>query len=151
MGTPTVGTFLRRLRQAMAAEALVGTSDRELVERFRADRDEAAFRALVERHGPMVFQVCNNKVRSRLELNDEQVKKIQEIADKGGGGAVWALTDATPFRVTARASYTTLAVRTFLYAADGSDPARADLIKVLSPQQREALERLSGMTLDPKK
>jgi RNA polymerase sigma factor (sigma-70 family) len=70
MGTPTVGTFLRRLRQAMAAEALVETPDRELVERFRADRDEAAFRALVDRHGPMVFQVCRRSLASHADVED---------------------------------------------------------------------------------
>jgi len=34
------------------------TSDSELLERFSARRDEAAFRALVNRHGPMVQGVC---------------------------------------------------------------------------------------------
>lgn len=70
MGTPTVGTFLRRLRQAMAAEALVETPDRDLIERFRADRDEAAFRALIERHGPMVFQVCRRTLPCHADVED---------------------------------------------------------------------------------
>jgi RNA polymerase sigma factor (sigma-70 family) len=70
MGTPTVGTFLRRLRQAMAAEALIDTPDRDLIERFRADRDEAAFRALVERHGPMVFQVCRRSLACHADVED---------------------------------------------------------------------------------
>jgi RNA polymerase sigma factor (sigma-70 family) len=70
MGTPTVGTFLRRLRQAMAAEALAATPDRELVERFRADHDESAFRCLVERHGPMVFQVCRRTLACHADVED---------------------------------------------------------------------------------
>src|SRR5262249_45381111 len=41
-------------------------SDRELLERFAAGGDEAAFAALVERHGQMVLGVC------RRILNDWQ-------------------------------------------------------------------------------
>ena len=70
MGTPPIGAFLGRLRQAMAAEALADVSDRELVERFRAGRDEAAFRAVVDRHGPMVFQVCRRVLSSRADVED---------------------------------------------------------------------------------
>jgi RNA polymerase sigma factor (sigma-70 family) len=42
----------------MAAETLGEESDRELVKRFLAQRDEAVFEALVRRHGPMVYRVC---------------------------------------------------------------------------------------------
>jgi RNA polymerase sigma factor (sigma-70 family) len=36
------------------------TADAELLRRFAADRDAAAFAALVARHGPMVWAVCRN-------------------------------------------------------------------------------------------
>jgi hypothetical protein len=32
--------------------------DRELLDRFVARADQAAFRALIQRHGPMVLGVC---------------------------------------------------------------------------------------------
>jgi RNA polymerase sigma factor (sigma-70 family) len=41
-----------------------GASDGQLLQRFAAGHDEAAFAALVERHGPMVLAVC------RRALND---------------------------------------------------------------------------------
>jgi RNA polymerase sigma factor (sigma-70 family) len=66
MARATLGGFLQRLRKAMAAETLVLHSDRELIERFLASHDEAAFHALLRRHGPMVLRVC------RRALSDEQ-------------------------------------------------------------------------------
>jgi DNA-directed RNA polymerase specialized sigma24 family protein len=42
----------------VTARADEGTSDRELVERFLARREEGAFVALLKRHGPMVLHVC---------------------------------------------------------------------------------------------
>lgn len=70
MATPTLGVYLRRLKHAMAAEALGACSDRELIERFRASRDDEAFRAIIERHGPMVFQVCRRILASDIDVED---------------------------------------------------------------------------------
>src|SRR5688500_12316502 len=70
MPATTLRTFLSRLKQAMAAEALAGCSDRELVERFRAGRDDAAFRAVLDRHGPMVYQVCRRLLNSPADVED---------------------------------------------------------------------------------
>ena len=50
--------FFRRLTGGMTAETLDDHSDRQLVERTLAKRDEAAFQAIVHRHGPMVYRVC---------------------------------------------------------------------------------------------
>ena len=49
--------FLRRLRLRLSP-AEEGTADADLLERFLASRDEAAFEALVGRHGSMVLGVC---------------------------------------------------------------------------------------------
>src|SRR5262245_33050173 len=49
--------FFRRLTGGMA-ETQDDQSDRQLVERALAGRDEAAFQAIVHRHGPMVYRVC---------------------------------------------------------------------------------------------
>jgi RNA polymerase sigma-70 factor (ECF subfamily) len=54
----------------------IGLSDYELVKRFAARRDEkdqgaeAAFAALVSRHGPMVFRVCRAVLGDRHEAED---------------------------------------------------------------------------------
>jgi RNA polymerase sigma factor (sigma-70 family) len=54
----------------MSAETLAACSDRELVEQFRANRDEAAFQAILDRHGPMVFQVCRRALSSTADVED---------------------------------------------------------------------------------
>jgi RNA polymerase sigma factor (sigma-70 family) len=45
-------------------------SDAELLERFGRDRDEAAFAALVTRHGPMVLRVCRRILGDRAAAED---------------------------------------------------------------------------------
>jgi RNA polymerase sigma factor (sigma-70 family) len=58
MATTNSSDFLRCLTRGMAVETLSDHSDRQLVERALAGRDEAAFQAIVQRHGPMVYRVC---------------------------------------------------------------------------------------------
>jgi RNA polymerase sigma factor (sigma-70 family) len=45
-------------------------SDRELLDRFIRQGEEAAFAALVERHGPMVLRVCRRVVGNRHDAED---------------------------------------------------------------------------------
>ncbi len=50
-----------------------GMTDRALLERFLdqgRENGEAAFQVLVERHGPMVFRVCNQALRDRHAAED---------------------------------------------------------------------------------
>src|SRR5262249_1528519 len=58
MGRASTNDFLRRLTRSMGAQALVGQSDRQLVEDLLAGHQEAAFQVLLRRHGPMVYRVC---------------------------------------------------------------------------------------------
>jgi RNA polymerase sigma factor (sigma-70 family) len=51
----TLAEYLRRLRIRHEAD---GATDAALLGRFISDRDETAFAALVDRHGPLVFHVC---------------------------------------------------------------------------------------------
>jgi RNA polymerase sigma factor (sigma-70 family) len=57
------GSVLRSLETLFGAGSATGMSDRELLVRFLARRDEgaeAAFAALVARHGPLVWSVCRS-------------------------------------------------------------------------------------------
>jgi RNA polymerase sigma factor (sigma-70 family) len=56
--------FARRLNP-LAAE-----SDAALLARFVASRDEAAFEALVQRHGPMVHAVCRRRLGPTADADD---------------------------------------------------------------------------------
>jgi RNA polymerase sigma factor (sigma-70 family) len=57
MARGTLAAVLRRLR-LLTAETDDRQSDGRLLERFARGRDEAAFEALLGRHGPMVLGVC---------------------------------------------------------------------------------------------
>src|SRR5262245_7027131 len=65
-----IGTFLWHVRRLVAARHADGTPDRRLLERFVASRDEAAFEALVRRHGPMVHGVCRRVLRHPEDTED---------------------------------------------------------------------------------
>jgi RNA polymerase sigma factor (sigma-70 family) len=58
MPAARLATFLGRLRTLAVAEAGAELTDRELIERYARHRDEAAFAALVRRHGRLVWGVC---------------------------------------------------------------------------------------------
>jgi RNA polymerase sigma factor (sigma-70 family) len=63
MASGTPGILQRDLNTLFESGSLTGLTDRDLVERVSGPPDakaEAAFEALVTRHGPMVLRVCRN-------------------------------------------------------------------------------------------
>jgi hypothetical protein len=66
MATAQLGTLVRYVHKLAAGNGSLERTDRQLVDDFSARRDEAAFAALVARHGSMVLRVC------RRVLNHEQ-------------------------------------------------------------------------------
>jgi RNA polymerase sigma factor (sigma-70 family) len=68
MPTDTLTPFLRHLRHA--AEPAAGPTDRHLLERFLARRDQAAFTALVRRHGPRVLAACRRVLTDSADADD---------------------------------------------------------------------------------
>ncbi len=63
----------RHLRVLFESGVAAGLSDRERIERFRGESGEVselAFAALVERHGPMVLQVCRATLGDEHEAHD---------------------------------------------------------------------------------
>jgi RNA polymerase sigma factor (sigma-70 family) len=65
-----IGSVLRHVRRLAAMRHPDTTTDQGLLERFVAARDEAAFEALVRRHGPMVFGVCRRVLRDTHDAED---------------------------------------------------------------------------------
>jgi RNA polymerase sigma factor (sigma-70 family) len=59
-------------------------SDRQLLHAFAADRDPAAFTALVERHGPRVFGVCRHVLRHAQDAEDAFQATFLVLARKAG-------------------------------------------------------------------
>jgi RNA polymerase sigma factor (sigma-70 family) len=70
MTTAPTQTVLRHIRGVIAAEQTGQLADGELLERFAARREEAAFAALVRRHGPLVFGVCRRVLHNRHDAED---------------------------------------------------------------------------------
>ena len=63
-------SLVRQLGSLFEGGSAAGLSDRQLLERFAAARDEAAFAALVARHGPMVLGVCRQLLGDHQHAED---------------------------------------------------------------------------------
>jgi RNA polymerase sigma factor (sigma-70 family) len=61
---------LAHLRGLIAARHDRATTDRELLDRFVGGREEAAFAALLQRHGGMVLGVCRRVLRDAHDAED---------------------------------------------------------------------------------
>jgi RNA polymerase sigma factor (sigma-70 family) len=61
---------LDHLRQVLPPTEGGGLTDGQLLARFVASRDESAFAALVQRHGPMVLGVCRRVLRHAQDAED---------------------------------------------------------------------------------
>ncbi len=73
MASGTPGILQRDLNTLFESGSLTGLTDRDLVERVTGPPDataEAAFEALVTRHGPMVLRVCRNVLGHREDADD---------------------------------------------------------------------------------
>jgi RNA polymerase sigma factor (sigma-70 family) len=64
-----LGTLVGDLRR-LVSPPLTQDSDACLLARFLASRDEAAFAALLRRHGPMVFGVCQRLLHRNQDAED---------------------------------------------------------------------------------
>jgi RNA polymerase sigma factor (sigma-70 family) len=77
------GPVLRQIRK-LIGPAAVDVSDAELLERFATRREEAAFEALLERHGPMVLGVCRRVLRHPHDAEDAFQATFLVLARKAG-------------------------------------------------------------------
>ncbi len=60
----------RHFRMLFEVGTVVGLTDGQLLDRFVTCRDEAAFTALMERHGPMVQRVCRGVLGDHHDAQD---------------------------------------------------------------------------------
>src|SRR5262245_64564191 len=70
MASPPLAGVLRYVRHLVRPEGRGDQSDRQLLEQFIGQRDEGAFAALLERHGPMVLGVCRQVLRDAHDAED---------------------------------------------------------------------------------
>lgn len=79
---------LRPLERLFVLGTFSGFSEGELLARFVSDRDEAAFGAIVARHGPMVMGICRRLLNHSQDVEDAfqstflvLVKKARSLRD----------------------------------------------------------------------
>src|SRR5262249_47189916 len=70
MATAQLATVLSHLRQLADVRRAEALPDAELLARFVARREESAFGALLQRHGPMVLGVCRRILRDAHDAED---------------------------------------------------------------------------------
>ena len=77
---------LRRLRAAALAPGAGDIGDELLLQRYRGYRDEAAFRALIRRHGPMVIGIGYTAVQEDpVKTGYWTIRSASDSADKAEG------------------------------------------------------------------
>src|SRR5262249_37880502 len=62
--------LLRHVRKLSGVAGEHGRRDGELLRRFVVGREEGAFAALVQRHGPLVWGVCRRVLRHEQDAED---------------------------------------------------------------------------------
>jgi RNA polymerase sigma-70 factor (ECF subfamily) len=65
-----MNNLIFQLRKVILGRDGANLKDGQLLERFVAERDEAAFEMLVRRHGPMVLRVCRHVVGDEHDAED---------------------------------------------------------------------------------
>lgn len=70
MALPQTRSILHHLRQTILRRDGAGLTDGELLRSYLVRGDEAAFEALVRRHGPMVRGVCRRVLRNDADADD---------------------------------------------------------------------------------
>src|ERR1700756_3760991 len=70
MTTSNLNPVIDQLRRAVLLRDGAALTDGQLLESFVSHKDEAAFEALVRRHGPMVLGVCRRALRNHHDSED---------------------------------------------------------------------------------
>src|SRR5262249_60043444 len=72
------------VRQFLQTQRCSAATDAELLERFLARHEEAAFAELVQRHGPIVLGLCRRVLRNQHDAEDAFQATFFVLARKGG-------------------------------------------------------------------
>jgi len=74
----------RQVARVFRDGTLTGMSDRLLLERYVNRRDQLAFEAIMDRHGPMVWNVCRRILRNTGDIDDAYQATFLALIRKAG-------------------------------------------------------------------
>ena len=118
---PGAGTMIAAIQTATGVEP----ADSVLLERFTTQREQAAFAALVQRHGPMVLGVCRRVLHNHHDAEDAFQAVFLTLARKarsiGKGSSVGCWLYHVAYHTAIRAR-----LRTILVLTGVTDRAEAD-------------------------
>jgi len=150
MAIGSLQSMLQRMRRLVGAE-----SDGALLERFAQQRDETAFEALMERHGPMVLGVCRRLLGDTTDADDAfqatflvLVRKASAVADRTRLGN-WLYGVATRVALKARGQLARRRNREGREVPDMIVPQSADPWHELRPLLDEELRQLADRYREP--
>ena len=100
--------LLRQVRCWLAVQALDALADPDLLERFRRERNEAAFAVLLGRHGPLVLRVCGRLLDDGHAVEDAfqatflaLARQAESIRKSTSRASVWnAVSSSTSWAVS---------------------------------------------------
>ena len=140
------GTVVRQVNRLFGEGTVAGLTESQLLERFAARRDEAAFEALVARHGPMVLSVCRGTLRDPNDADDAFQATFLILAKKAAtiraGERLGAWLHRVARRVSVRASVETVHRRS---------KERPEVVESTAPgedHERQELRRLVHEEVD---
>jgi RNA polymerase sigma factor (sigma-70 family) len=106
MAEERLNGVLHEIRKLVGGERAGALSDRDLLDCFVGQHDEAAFAALVRRHGPMVFAVCRRVLRHAQDAEDACQAAFLVLARKAGSvrnrDSVGSFLHGVAYRVAVR-------------------------------------------------
>src|SRR5215469_8257649 len=76
--------LLDQIRRMAAGQPLRQMSDSELIAQFVGQHDEAAFRVLMDRYGPMVLRVCKRILGNDHDAEDAYQATFVVLTSKAG-------------------------------------------------------------------
>jgi RNA polymerase sigma factor (sigma-70 family) len=145
------GIVLRPIDRLFRDGSLVGLADSQLLDRYLTRRDEAAFEALLDIHGPMVLALCRRILRDPLDVEDAfqatflvLVRKAPAIRDRA---LLSSWLYGVAFRVATRARTNALRRRgreMTVANPDAAVDADAPDLLGIGPALDQELNRLPG-------
>ena len=108
MASARPGMALGPIQRLFDEGTLTGLTDSQLLNRFLAQQDEAAFAALVGRHGPMVLAVCRGALKNTGDAEDAFQATFLVLFRKARGlrsaGSLGSWLHRVAYRIALRAN-----------------------------------------------